>query len=137
MSRKTRTQIKPQAGFTIVELIIAMVVGSIFAATMTVLVINQARLSESSRDLTLSNSYAETKIEALRSAGYNNLSNGTTDITSELPNELNEPRSGSQVISDFTTGIKQVDISITYSDQGTAKTSEYRTFVGELGVGQY
>lgn len=126
-----------QSGFTIAELIIAIAVGAIFATILSLILIDQARLSQQGRDITLANSYAETRIETLRSAGYLNLTNGSTDITSDLPSELKPPRSGILTISDYATGIKQIDLSITYNDQGTQRTSNYKTLVGELGVGQY
>ncbi len=128
---------KQQSGFTIVELIIAMVVGSIFASITSLIVVNQSRISQHGRDLTLANSFAEVKIEGLRSAGFNNLTAGTSDITSELPSELKAPRSSVLSILDISPGVRQIDLSITYSDQGTPRTFEYRTYVGELGVGQY
>jgi prepilin-type N-terminal cleavage/methylation domain-containing protein len=126
-----------QRGLTVVELIITMVVGSFLAGATSLIVINQAHISQRGRDLVLSNSFAETKIEQLRSAGYLNLTNGTTDITSELPAELKPPKSALLQISDYDTGIKQVDLNISYSEKGQTRTYDYKTFVGELGVGQY
>lgn len=126
-----------QVGFTIVELVVAMVVGSILAGATTLIIVDQARISQLGRDTALANSYAETTVEGLRSIGYNGLSNGTTDVTSELPSELKSPRNGEVVISDAMTGVKQIDLTMTYNDQGTQRTYNYRTFIGELGVGQY
>jgi prepilin-type N-terminal cleavage/methylation domain-containing protein len=124
------------AGFTIVELLLAIIVGAIMTSITSMIVINQSHISQRGRDAILSNSYAEAKIEGLRSAGYNNLTNATTDVTGELPDELKAPRSGSLQISDASTGIKQVDLTITYNDQGTPRTYSYKTYIGELGVGQ-
>lgn len=114
-----------------------MVVGSILAGATTLIIVDQARISQLGRDTALANSYAETTVEGLRSIGYNGLSNGTTDVTSELPSELKSPRNGEVVISDAMTGVKQIDLTMTYNDQGTQRTYNYRTFIGELGVGQY
>ena len=127
---------KDQRGFSIVELILAIVVGVGFIAGMDVIVNDYLHLGQNSRNLILANSYVEGKIEALRSTGYNGLSNGTTDLASELPSQLSSPRSGSMIISSPSSGLKQVDISVTYTDQGANRTYSYRTYVGELGVGQ-
>lgn len=124
-------------GFTIVELIVALVVGSILVGVVNLVFTNQSYLSQRVRDTVLANAYAEGKVEALRSAGYLGINNGSTDITSELPSELNAPRSGSLVVSTPSDGLKQVDLTINFNEQGTPRTLSYRTYIGELGVGQY
>lgn len=129
--------LRNQSGFTIVEIILAILVGGIIVSSISQIVIAHTYLSQRGRDLIMANAYAEKKVEDLRSAGFRALSNGTTDIASELPAELSSPRSGSVVISSYSSAIKQVDVSITYNEQGTARTYTYRTYIGELGVGQY
>jgi len=124
-------------GFTIVELIVAITIGSIIIGGVSLILGSQVHLSQRGRDLVVANAYVEHRIEALRSRGFLGLANGTTDITSELPTELNTPRSASLVISSYTDAIKKVDISLTYNDQGVSRTYSYTTFIGELGVGQY
>ena len=126
-----------QKGFTIVELIVAIVISSIIVGGASLILGSQIHLSQRGRDLVLANAYTEKKIESLRSLGFLGLSDGTTDITNELPAELNNPRSASLVISSQTAAIKKVEISLTYNDQGVSRTYNYVTFVGELGVGQY
>jgi prepilin-type N-terminal cleavage/methylation domain-containing protein len=124
-------------GFTIVELLVTLIVGGLLAGSVAIFLSLHTHVAQRGRDVSVANSYAENKIESLRSAGYLGLSNGTTTITPELPSELNSPRSGSMVISDQSTSIKRVSITITYSDQGAPRTYTYSTFIGELGVGQY
>lgn len=127
---------RSQDGFTIVELIMAIVIGAIFVVTVTNLTISNDHIGHRSRDVSVVNSFAENKVESLRSAGYLSLSNGTTDITSELPSELKPPRSASMVISNSTTSVKKVDLTISYNEIGRPQTYSYTTLVGELGVGQ-
>jgi len=124
-------------GYTIVELLVTMIVGGMLSGSVALFLGLHAHVAQRGRDVSVTNSYVENKIESLRSAGYLSLTNGTTNITSELPDELKAPRSGSMVISDESASIKQIDITVTYNDQGGAKTYSYTTFVGELGVGQY
>jgi prepilin-type N-terminal cleavage/methylation domain-containing protein len=126
-----------QAGFTVVELIVSIVVGAILVGSVNTIVTTQIYISQRGRDLVMANAYAELKIESLRSVGYLGLADGTTDITGELPNELSSPRSASQVISPYTADIKEVALTITYNEQGKSRTHTYKTYVGELGVGQY
>ncbi|MBX4199347.1 hypothetical protein KW789_00410 [Candidatus Saccharibacteria bacterium] len=126
---------KDEAGFSIVELIISIVVGVTFISSMNLVVDNYTILGKRSRNLVLTNSYAEAKIEGLRNSGYNALTIGTTSLTSELPSQL-PSRSGSMSITQYQTGVRQVDISINYNDLGVTRAYSYRTYVGELGVGQ-
>jgi type II secretory pathway pseudopilin PulG len=125
-----------QSGFTIVELITGIVLMGLFVATVASLQNNEVKLAQRGRDVSVVNSYAENKIESLRSAGYLAVNNGTSDVTNELPSELKSPRSATLTVSLDPVAMKRVVLSITYNDQGTAKTYSYTTYIGEVGVGQ-
>lgn len=135
MNRLRLTQ--PTDGFTLVELLITLIVGAIVVTGLNSIVTSQAFLGQRTRDLVLANAFTEGKVESLRSKGYLGLSDGTTDITGELPSELNAPRSGSIQIAPYTSATKKVSITITYNEQGKPRTYSYSTLIGELGVGQY
>ena len=126
---------KNTSGFSVVELIVAMVVGLTFISSMNLITDSYTNLGVRSRNLVLANSYAEAKVEGLRNNGYNSLNIGSTNIGSELPSQLPD-HSGNLTISQPQAGIKQVDVSISYFDEGTSRTYTYRTYIGELGVGQ-
>ena len=128
---------KDQSGFTIVELIVALIVGVIMVGSAILILTSGQRLAQKHRDLVVANAFVEQKVEALRSTGYLGLSNGTTSITSEMPTELNSPRSGSLQISTPSNGLKKVDITISYNESGVTRSFTYTTYIGELGVGQY
>lgn len=125
------------SGFTIVELLVSLFASAILIGTVSVAVNSQLSIAQRGRDLVIANAYAEGKFEELRSKGFLGLADGTTNVTSELSNELKNPRSGSVQISAQTTSVKRVELSITYNDRGSARTYSYTTFIGELGVGQY
>lgn len=128
---------KSESGFTLVELMVTLIVGAILITGLHSIVTSQTYITERSRDLVIANSYVEAKVEALRSLGYSGLVNGTTDITSELPVELNSPRTASQVVTTQSVAIKKIVINLTYNEQGTQRSHSYTTLIGELGVGQY
>jgi prepilin-type N-terminal cleavage/methylation domain-containing protein len=125
-----------QAGFTIVELLVAIAVGAVVIASLSQVVSSYIHTAQRGRYLNLANSYAEAKIEALRNQGYNSLSTGTTDVSSELPSQLPLGRSASMVVTSPSGGIKEVVLNISYKDQGQTNNYTYTTYLGELGVGQ-
>lgn len=125
------------AGFTLVEILATLAATAILIGAVTVAVNAHAALAQRHRDLVIANAYANSKIEALRSAGFLSLTDGTINLTSELPDELQEPRSGSIVISSQSVSVKEVDLTITYNERGAPKTLAYTTYIGELGVAQY
>lgn len=125
------------SGFTVVELLVAIIVSAIVIGTINLALVNLIHVGKRNRDLVLVNAYVEGKVEALRSAGFKSLTNGTTDISSELPTGLTPPRSGTMVVSSVDVSTEKIDISVTYNDQGANRTYSYTTYIGELGVGQY
>lgn len=126
-----------QDGYMIVELLVTLIVGGILILSLNSIVSSHTYLTQRGRDLSVANSFAEQKFESARSIGYLGLTIGTTDITSELPSELKAPRSATQTITSQSSALKKVYISITYSEQGTPRSSTYAGYIGELGVGQY
>lgn len=119
-----------------VELLIALIVGAILILSLNNIVTSHVYLSQRGRDLLVANAFAEQKVESLRSQGYLTLLDGTTDITGELPTELKAPRNASLSITTFSAALKKINVSITYNEQGNARTHTYATYIGELGVGQ-
>jgi prepilin-type N-terminal cleavage/methylation domain-containing protein len=124
-------------GFSIVELLVAIVIGSIMIGGLSMIVTSHTYISQRGRDLIVANAYVERKVESLRSVGFLGLNDGTTSLTSELPSELSEPRSGQLTVSSPSSGVKKVEITLTYNEQGASRTHSYTTYIGELGVGQY
>lgn len=124
-------------GFTIVELVVGIGLSAIFVGTITTLQTNNVKISQRGRDVAAANSFAENKIEALRSQGYLAVPVGTQDITNELPSELNSPRSASLAVTTDPETMKKVTLTVTYNDQGSSRTYTYVTYIGEVGVGQY
>ena len=124
------------SGFTIVEVLVAIAVGGIMVGSLNQVVDGYLHLSQRGRYLNLANAYVEAKTEALRNAGYNSLSNGSTNLKAELPSQLPPSRNATLTVADQATGLKKIDITISYNDQGQPNTFNYTTYIGELGVGQ-
>lgn len=125
-----------QNGFTLVELLVSIILAGIIIGSLAEVTNTYLHVSQSGRFLNLANSFAEGKIEALRNGGYNNLSTGTTSLTSALPSQLPPNSTASMDVTTPYTGIKKVYLTINYRDQGKIQTYNYVTYIGELGVGQ-
>lgn len=126
---------KKEGGFTILELVISValigvIIPSVYLSINSLLVINKR-----SRNIALTNLAAENKIESLRSIGYNNIPNGSSAFTDELPEELSNPNSATLNVS-TSNGKKVVDISISFKDFNRQRIVQYKTIIGETGVGQ-
>jgi len=125
------------SGFTLLEVIVAIVVATLVTTGLYTMVNNIRGLNDRSRDLITVNSLIEDKIEELRSATYLGLSDGEFDFSDELPQTIAAPREAVYVVTATENNLRQVSLSVTYNEAGTARTIDYITYIGELGVGQY
>lgn len=128
---------KAENGFTIIELLVAIAVVGILVPTLVGFVNSLNRINDRAHDLAIINSLAENKVESLRSMGFTALNDGSTDFSSQLPPTIGSPKTASYSVVSENSSIKRIDIEITYNDHGDNKTMTYRTYVGEIGVGQY
>jgi prepilin-type N-terminal cleavage/methylation domain-containing protein len=131
MNKKCR-----QHGFTIVELMITVVLAGIIIPAVATALSSLAVINKVSRDQALTNALVQNKTEYLRSIGYNAVAVGTTSFTGEMSGTIGSPKSASYTVSSPTTGVKQIDISISFTEYRTTKNLAYRTYISELGVGQ-
>jgi type II secretory pathway pseudopilin PulG len=127
---------KNTQGFTVVEMLLGIALFAIIIPTLIVALNSISLINENSKDLAVANIFAENKIEELRSIGYNSIATGTTDMTSQLPTSLGRYRSGTLTITQSVAGQKSINLSITIESRSRTKTLNYRSIIGELGVGQ-
>lgn len=78
------------------------------------------------------NEAVNAKIESLRNMPYSSLTNGTTSFVSELPASATAPRSATYTISDKSAGLKQIDISVSYTVKTKTESRQYRTYISEV-----
>ena len=124
------------SGFTVVELLVAITLFALIIPAMASGINNLTVLNNRAKDLALASLIAEYKIETLRSIGYNSVAVGTTDFSSSLPNTLASPKSATYTVTNPSSGIKQVVVTISYKDYSRTTTKSYTTIISELGVGQ-
>jgi prepilin-type N-terminal cleavage/methylation domain-containing protein len=125
-----------QNGFTIVELVVTIVIAGVIIPAVAISLTNLSVVNKIARDKALANMVVQNKVETLRSSGYNSLNNGTTSFVSDLPSTIGSPKSASYTVSSPSTGIKQIDISVSFTEYRVTKNLKFRTYISELGVGQ-
>lgn len=124
-------------GFTIVELLVTTVVAGLVIIAVTSLFITIERTQRSTQLLETATRAGEQQIESLRNSNYGSLTPGETiTFTDNLPDRLPSPRSGTVAVSEPTTGVRRVDVTITYRDGSKEKEVELSSLIGQLGIGQ-
>ncbi len=129
--------LKKQAGFTLVELAVAIVVIGIVGASITSLYlgIQQRQMANGYKESALR--AAHTKIESLRNRNYNNLVVGEDiDFTSELPDELPSNKNAVAAVSEPSPGLKRVDVTVSYEFEGRDRTVKLSSLIGVIGITQ-
>jgi prepilin-type N-terminal cleavage/methylation domain-containing protein len=126
-----------QAGFTLVELIVALTVVGIIVVGITNLFITVEGTQRRTAHLETASRAGEQKLESLRNVHYNNLTTGSTiTFTSELPASIPTPRTATVAITEPTTGLKRLDLTITYREGKKDKTVLISSEIGVIGIGQ-
>jgi prepilin-type N-terminal cleavage/methylation domain-containing protein len=128
---------RSEQGFSLLELIISAAVMSItFLAIFGFF--NELRdLNRYANNLVVVNQVMHQQLELYRNTPYNNLANGTQSVASILTPypSLRSPRSANVVVTELeASGLKQIDLTITYTDRGGLKTFSATTYVASRGV---
>ena len=126
-----------EAGFTLVELLVTIVVLGIIIASMAGLYWTMQVTQVQSQHLDMANRAARTEIENLRNNGYNALTPGSTiDFTSSLPSSLPKDKVGTVAVSQPVDDLRRVDVTITYTDFGKHQKVILSSNIGIIGIGQ-
>lgn len=126
-----------QAGFTLVELIVATAMVGVMVVGITNLFIAVDAAQRRTQRLEAATRAGEQQIESLRNAHYNSLTPGSTiDFTADLPQELAEPRSGTVDVTEPVEGIRRLDVNITFRDGNADREVNLSAVIGNIGIGQ-
>lgn len=124
-------------GFTLVELLISIAVISIACIGIASLFYTIQYTQRQSMYHDTATRAAQRQIEVLRNSSYNNLTDGQTiAFTDDLPDILPGNKSGSVRVSEPTPGLKRVDVSVEYYDNGRHREVEMSSYIGVIGIAQ-
>lgn len=128
---------RDERGFSLLELIVsAAVMGVIIVAIYTFF--EQVRdVNRYANSMVIANQAAQEQMEKYRNTPYNNLPTGTQNMNSMLTPYpvLRSPRSATVAITEIQpNGLKQIDLTITYTERGGTKTMQISTLVASRGI---
>jgi prepilin-type N-terminal cleavage/methylation domain-containing protein len=125
-------------GFSLVEIVVALALVSLMIVSLANLIVTIGVLQRQNRNSTLATRAAENKIEELRNNHYNTLplSPPPLDFTSELPPELASPRSATVTISEPNSGMRRLEIDISYREGLQTRNIKLSALLGNIGLAQ-
>jgi Tfp pilus assembly protein PilV len=135
-----------QQGFTILELLVAAVFMSIVVVSLVELFIGLRQINRAANNYTIAVEVAQQYMEKFRNSPYTSIATGTTDVTTAAlaayPSLLS-PRSATTIVTyvdtsgttqSYDTGIKKVEVDISYKDRTGTKQVQFTTQIATLGL---
>jgi type II secretory pathway pseudopilin PulG len=125
------------AGFTIIELVVTMAFMGIVIVSLNELYTGLRQTNRTANNYTIALQVAQQLVEKYRNTPYNNIAVGTTDASSSLAPypSLLTPRSATTTVAVVdATGLKQVDVAVSYKDRTGIKNVQLRTLISYKGI---
>lgn len=124
-------------GFTLVELIITISVIGIASIGIASLFYTTQYTQQQSRYIDAATRAAQRQVEILRNNSYNNLQAGQTiNFTADLPASLPNTKSGTVLISEPSEGLKRVDVTVSFTQNGRSQNVKLSSLIGVIGLSQ-
>ena len=135
-----------ESGFTILELVIAMVFVGIVIVSLTDIFSGIRQINRAANNYTIAVEVAQQYMETFRNTPYANIPTGTTDITTAALTaypSLLAPRSATTIVTfvdtsgttqAFDTGIKAVETDVSYKDRTGTRQVQFKTQIAEFGL---
>lgn len=142
-----RSMLSPaEDGFTIMELIVAIAFVGIVIVSLTDLFTGIRQINRAANNYTIAVEVAQQYMEKLRNTPYASIATGTTDVTSAALTaypSLLAPRSAQTIVSyvdtsgntqTYDTGIKKVEMDVSYTDRTGTRQVQFATQIAEMGL---
>lgn len=130
--------LKSESGFTFLELLATtMFIGIAFASIVEIF-ISLNGINRQSRNLVDAKQAALERIEDYRNSAYVDIPVGSPalDFSAQLPANLGSPKTGTVNVTETQTGLKRVDVFVSYREGNRTKQVELSTLITEEGIGQ-
>ena len=124
-----------ERGLTLIEMLITLVVFGIAIASLSTLYYEMQVSQVKTAHYELAVNAARTEIEDLRNNGYNSLSSSSPPaFPSSLLAGLPANAQGTVAVSNPMPSLKEVNVTITYSDYGQPQTVILSSDIGIIGI---
>jgi Tfp pilus assembly protein PilV len=133
-----RMRIAKERGFTVIEFVVASMFIGIVVLALYSMFLGIKQVDRTTNDYTTATSVAQQLMEEYRDIPYSGIAVGTVDDTSSAlgpyPNLLS-PRSATVDVTQVNaSGIKQVDVTVSWTDRTGYKTIHMTTQVADIGL---
>jgi prepilin-type N-terminal cleavage/methylation domain-containing protein len=135
--RQSKRRIISSGGFTLIELLLTILVLGIVVLGLSAMYYQMQMTQVESMHYDLAVNAARTAIEELRNSGYNSLNPSSppafpTNLLAGLPANS----SGSVSVTQPMAGLKEVNVTVTYTDYGQPQTVILSSDIGIIGISQ-
>lgn len=128
---------KTSDGFTIPELLVVMMIIGIVITGIASVFMSAQQTQARTLMLDSATRAGQLQIESLRNHNYTNLIPGEEiDFTNTLPNTLPPNKSGVVRVSEPESGLRRVDVEISYTLNGKEERVALSSMIGILGIAQ-
>ncbi len=135
--KKHQFTINDVSGFTLVELIITISIIGIASIGIASLFYTTQYTQQQSRYIDAATRAAQRQVEILRNNSYNNLQAGQTiNFTADLPSSLPNTKSGTVVVTEPSDGLKRVDVTVSFTQNGRSQNVKLSSLIGVIGISQ-
>lgn len=126
--RKTRVT-RNRAGFTMIEVLIAMVILTVGLAGTATLVASLIRGTQMSRHVTAATTLCQDKVEAFKNSTYSSVASGSESNINARGQAGGAYTRTWTVTEDATTSTKTIVVSVTWPFNGVTKTRTMTTAI--------
>lgn len=126
-----------ESGFSLVELLAAIIVLGIVAGSITSIFGGIQRVQTATGYHETATRAAQRQVEVLRNNNYASLTPGSTiDFSSNLPNSLPNSKIGTVQVSEPVPGLRRVDVTVSYLHGEKTHNVRLSSLIGEIGISQ-